>query len=166
MNLETNLDVLAKVEQEKERENLAFRDFLKQYDEAELDNLVNEINEEITPLIDCTACGNCCNSLMINVEPAEAEAVSKHLQISITAFKEAYIETSTQGQMVINTIPCHFLKEKKCTIYNARFEECRAFPHLHKPQFKQRIFGTLMHYGRCPIIFNVVERLKQATAFL
>jgi Fe-S-cluster containining protein len=80
--------------------------------------------------------------------------------------KEKYIEESQQGNCFINTIPCHFLADNKCTIYENRFTECRDFPHLHKPGFKARLAGTLMHYGRCPIIYNVIEEMKVKTGFL
>ena len=60
-----------------------------------------------------------------------------------------------------DTIPCHFLADNICTIYPQRFHECREFPHLHKPGFVQRFPGTIMHYARCPIIFNVIEELKR-----
>jgi hypothetical protein len=67
--------------------------------------------------------------------------------------------------MIMNSIPCGFLSENKCTVYEKRFDECREFPHLHKDNFKGRLFGTLIHYAMCPIIFNVVEELKKATGF-
>ena len=102
---------------------------------------------------------------MINVTPEESILVADHLNISQQDFKEKYIEESLQGKMIINTIPCHFLEEKKCTIYPERFNECREFPHLHKSNFKGRLFGTLIHYAMCPIIFNVVEELKTETGF-
>ena len=102
---------------------------------------------------------------MINVTPAEAGTVSTHLGIGKSEFKEKYIEESLQGQMIISSIPCHFLKEKMCTIYEHRFSGCREFPHLDRKHFKDRLFGTLMHYAMCPIIFNVVEELKVETGF-
>ena len=148
-----------------EQENDAFRSFLQKMDAELLDKMLHQINDIITPQIDCTACGACCNQLMINVTAKETESVAAHLNISQTQFKQKYIEESLQGKMIINTIPCHFLKDKKCTVYAKRFTECREFPHLHKSNFKGRLFGTLVHYAMCPIIFNVIEKLKAATGF-
>ena len=124
------------------------------------------MNAKIEPEIDCTTCGACCNGLMINVTDAETHSVSSHLNMSQPAFKEKYIEESMGGQLIMNTIPCHFLVEKKCSIYKERFTECREFPHLHKSNFNGRLFGTLTHYSICPIIYNVVEQLKIETGFL
>lgn len=103
---------------------------------------------------------------MINVEDAEIAPVSAKLNLPVNSFKEKFIETSQEGQMIINAIPCSFLSENKCTVYSDRFSECREFPHLHKKNFKGRLFGTLMHYAMCPIIFNVIEALKKETGFL
>lgn len=131
----------------------------------EVDMLVHAINKEVEPAIDCTECGACCKSLMINVSAAEAEKVSDHLKISTAVFKEKYIEESMQGNLIVNSIPCHFLEGTRCSIYEHRFSGCRDFPHLHRNNFKDRLFGTLMYYAMCPIIFNVVEELKIATGF-
>ncbi len=149
----------------REEENDGFRVFLSTQDGEALDEQVFLLNEIITPQIDCTQCGACCKMLMINVTPAEAEDVSAHLGITVSGFKENYIEESQQGQMIMSAIPCHFLDDKICTVYTNRFSECREFPHLHRKNFKDRLFGTLTHYAMCPIIYNVVEELKIETGF-
>jgi Fe-S-cluster containining protein len=98
---------------------------------------------------------------MINVSDTEADNVAEHLNIPRKKFDDLYIETSLGGKMIINTIPCHFLNNNTCTVYEHRFAGCREFPALHLPQFKDRLFTIFMHYDRCPIIFNVIEQLKQ-----
>lgn len=160
-----DLSVIQNASERNEEENDLFRIFLKQQDSEHVDEMVHSLNLTISTQIDCTQCGNCCRSLMINVEPDEAKNLAAYLDIPADEFKHAYIEESEQGQMVINTIPCHFLKLNKCSIYAHRFNECREFPHLHKPAFTSRLFGTFMHYGRCPIIFNVIEALKIEFSF-
>lgn len=157
----TDLNTIARIAAEKEAENDDFRLFLKQQHSEDIDRIVHEINDLITPQIDCTQCGNCCKSLMINITPAETISLAAHLQMDIEAVKEKFVEISEQGKMIINTIPCHFLGGTSCTIYENRFTECREFPHLHKKNFTTRLFGTLMYYAMCPIIFNVVETLKK-----
>ena len=162
MYIETDLHIISQQEKDREVENWDFKNFLKQNFNADIDPIVHKLNTEVSSKIDCTSCGNCCKTLMINVTEAGCETMSTHLQTSIIAFKQKYIETSQEATtMVINSMPCSFLSNNKCTVYEQRFEECREFPHLHKPDFVQRTFGTLMHYGRCPIIYNVWEQLKQ-----
>lgn len=134
-------------------------------DGREVDILVHQINDRISSQIDCTQCGACCKTLMINVTEAEKESLAAHMQITAQQFKDDYLEESAEGQMIMHSIPCSFLSGNKCSVYKHRFEECREFPHLHKDNFKGRLFGTLMHYGKCPIIYNVVEELKTETGF-
>ncbi len=165
MPLQTDLKEIKEIAAEKELENDRFRIFLKQQDGTQIDTIVHQLNDEVTAQIDCTQCGNCCKSLMINVTDEEVESLAINLQTGVAAVKEKYIEESEQGRMIINTIPCHFLSGTKCSIYQYRFTECREFPHLHKPHFNRRLFGTLMYYAMCPIIFNVVEKLKLALDF-
>ena len=162
MPLITDLTKIKQIADEKQAENDLFRDFLKQQNDDVIDSMVHTLSETITPQIDCTQCGNCCKSLMINITKEETIQLSSHLQISETQLIDQYIEQSEQGQMIINTIPCHFLKGTTCSIYEQRFTECREFPHLHKPHFTGRLFGTMQYYEICPIIFNVVEKLKDA----
>ena len=161
----TDLAVIKILAAERENENDAFRRFLKMQDSAAVDAMVHPINNEITEKIDCTQCGNCCKSLLINVTAAEAGSLAQQLQLTVPVLKEKYMEESQEGEMVINSIPCHFLSGTRCSIYENRFADCRNFPHLHKDNFTGRLFGTLMHYAICPIVFNVVEELKTKLDF-
>jgi Fe-S-cluster containining protein len=124
-----------------------------------------ELNEQVTAKVDCTSCGNCCKSLMITVSEQEAYQLSTRLRITKTAFDEQYLEKGMHGLNLINAIPCHFLSDNKCTVYEDRFEGCREFPALHLADFQKRLFTHFMHYGRCPIIFNVIEHLKSNHSF-
>lgn len=146
-------------------ENEAFRNFLNNRDGSRIDELVIELNKKVAAQIDCTKCGACCNQLMINITEEEAVTTAAYLNQSLQSFKEQFVEQGWGDRMIMNTIPCHFLKNCSCTIYEKRFTECRAFPNLDQPNFNSRLFATLMHYGMCPIIYNVVEELKTATGF-
>lgn len=101
---------------------------------------------------------------MINIEESDVSRISNHLNLTEDDFKEKYVEAGTT-MMIMNSIPCTFLKNKMCTVYEGRFTECRQFPNLHTAGFKRRLFATLMNYEICPIIFNVIEHLKIITAF-
>lgn len=147
------------------KENDRFREFVKERNNDQIDRMVSRLNETISPQIDCTSCGNCCKSLMILISDAEAGILSQHLHQSREAFDEQYLEKGSNGMMLMNRMPCHFLSENKCTVYEHRFGGCKEFPALHLPEFKNRLFTTFMHYERCPIIFNVVEQLKDEMSF-
>jgi uncharacterized protein len=159
----TDLFTIQQLAKEKEIENDLFTVFLQSQHAETIDNLV--LNEKITPQINCTTCGNCCKSLLINVTEEEADILSKYLNQTREVFDSNYLEKSTH-LMVINKVPCHFLSDNQCTVYEHRFAGCREFPALHLPKFVKRLFTVFMHYERCPIIFNVVEALKQKTKFI
>ncbi len=164
--LEINLQTITKNAVIKEFANNEFVTYLQQINTEELDAAVFELEQQISPKIDCTQCGNCCNSLMINVEEDEANIAAAHLQVSRATFDENYIEKSMSGKMLISKIPCHFLNDNKCTIYPSRFGGCREFPALHLPKIQKRLFTIFMHYSRCPIIYNVFEELKLKVGFV
>lgn len=164
-HIETNLQTIATQSIVDYETNNKFMNYLQQLNTNEIDDAVYELEHTIAPQIDCTQCGNCCKTLMINVEEKEATHVAQYLGIGRKIFDEEYIEKSTAGKMLISKIPCHFLANNKCTIYLNRFAGCKEFPALHLPQIQKRLFTVLMHYGRCPIIFNVMENLKLQVGF-
>jgi uncharacterized protein len=165
LHIETNLLTIAEKSIKNVAENRAFVEHLQQLNALEIDDAVYELEQKIAPQIDCTQCGNCCKTLMINVEEREANIAAQHLNISRAKFDDAYIEKSLSGKMLISKIPCHFLEDNKCTIYLSRFAGCKEFPALHLPHIQKRLFTIFMHYGRCPIIFNVMEALKKEVRF-
>jgi Fe-S-cluster containining protein len=164
-NIETDLSRIAAFAHHHQAENDRFAAFLKQQEPGQIDALVAALDKDISPGVDCTTCGNCCKSLMIVVSDEEADSLSEHLQQPRKEFDDHYLEKGSNGMMIINTIPCHFLSDNKCTVYEHRFAGCREFPALHVPQFNKRLFTTFIHYDRCPIIFNVVEKLKEELKF-
>lgn len=165
MQLHTSISHLEATALQKKDENDRFVQHLKQLNEDELDREVHRLDALIEPQISCTDCGNCCKSLMVNITAAEADKASAGLHMSRADFDEKYVEKGGHELMIINSIPCHFLSDNKCTIYENRFAGCKEFPALHLPQFNQRLFTVMMHYDRCPIIFNVMEELKKTTHF-
>jgi uncharacterized cysteine cluster protein YcgN (CxxCxxCC family) len=165
LHIQTSLSVIDRAATEKQEENTRFVQFLKEHNSNEVDEEVQRLNQLIEPKINCTTCGNCCKSLMINVTAAEADRVAGRVQITREVFDERYLEKGSHELMIMNKIPCHFLENNACSIYEDRFAGCREFPALHLPQFTDRLFSVMMHYHRCPIIFNVVEELKTTTGF-
>ena len=164
--IEIDLERLRREAVAKDAENLAFRDFLRKRDAQDIDARVHRLDADITPRVDCTACGNCCRSLIIHTERPEHERVAARMGMDVAGWEAAYVETSLGGSTVLNHIPCPFLTGSRCGVYEDRFSDCREFPHLHRPGFTDRLFSTLMYYGVCPIIYTLVEALKKETGFL
>ena len=164
-DIETDLNVISRLAAAREEENDHFRDFLEARDPTITDTIVFSLQETVSRKIDCKQCGNCCKSLMIVVTEEELLRVAAVTNTTAEEFKSNYLAEGLSGKMIMNTMPCHFLSDRQCTIYTERFAGCREFPALHMPGFTDRFFTVQMHYNRCPIIFNVVELLKKELSF-
>lgn len=145
-------------------EHRHFKAYLQRLPTQQVDAMAAAINAQIEPAIDCLACGRCCQTLMINVEPADAQRLARHLHMNTAAFNQQYLE---QGHTFsfMNQVPCPFLNQKACTVYSCRPQGCRSFPQMDAPGFASRLFATFTHYAMCPIVYYVVEALKQQSGF-
>ncbi len=159
IGLELDLEKIEELVKLREDKNIEFRAFLKGQDPDKIDETVQRINIEISSQIDCTTCGNCCMKLKPFITEQDIKILSQRLNLSQQQVMDDYIEID-EGNQYFKNLPCSFLKEKKCTVYNGRPEDCRSFPHLHKEMFISRLWGVIENYSICPIVFNVFERLK------
>ena len=159
IGLELDLEKIEELVKLREDKNIEFREFLKGQDPDKIDETVQRINIEISNQIDCTTCGNCCMKLKPFITEQDIKILSQRLNLSQQQVMDDYIEID-EGDQYFKNLPCSFLKEKKCTVYNGRPEDCRSFPHLHKEMFISILWGVIENYSICPIVFNVFERLK------
>jgi Fe-S-cluster containining protein len=165
MNITTDLTYIRTMAKKRENENWQFRTFLKGLDMSsrDIDAIVHRINEEVTSKIDCTECANCCKEIYMSMDQTEIIDFADGLNISVEQLVTQHFVKNEEEpfKMKIAELPCPFLKNNKCTNYNHRPKECRSYPHLHKNDFIFRLFGVISNYGRCPIVFNVFEQLKE-----
>ncbi len=149
---------------EKEHENKAFAKFLRQFPSSTLDALVASLSDEIEPKIDCKQCANCCKSLYAAAFEHELHALAQRKGISVETFKATFVKPYKDAYY-FTTKPCPMLHENLCSAYNERPISCRTFPNLKGEHFKYRFHTVMEKYPICPIVFNVVERLKEALSF-
>ncbi len=165
-NPEVNLARIAMLGELNEDENIDFRMFLKEQDPDKVDRIVHRINKEVTAQIDCRQCGNCCKSLKPCVSESEINRLAQIKNISTGEFMSQFVETdSFDGVKFLNDAPCIFLNDKSCSVYPDRPKDCRSYPHTHKHGFTTRTIGMIQNYSVCPIVYNVLERLKQALKY-
>jgi uncharacterized protein len=157
--LETDLEKIKALSTIRADENEKFRRYLKNRNVHKTDLVVHRIYNDVAPRIDCTACGNCCKQLSPYLSKSDLHLLSEATRKSIEDVLTEYTEKDEEG-ISFNQMPCHFLVDNKCTIYQHRPETCHSFPHLHKPDFNSRLRKVMENYAICPIIFNVVERMK------
>jgi Fe-S-cluster containining protein len=159
-------EIRSRAKQNEER-NWAFRSKLKfmNIPARKLDGLVHRLHTEVSSRIDCRSCANCCKVMRPAVGQAAAGRIARHLGISSEAFKNEYLDFDREEQQyLMQRIPCPFLQENKCSLYELRPHDCRSFPHLHKNGFTSRLITVIHNYAICPIVFNVFERLKMELA--
>jgi len=157
---------------EKEDENRRFRQFLKTRCTLgldEIDRRVFETTRRVWAGIDCTACANCCREMRPTFSEEEIDRVACHLGIERQQFIETYLERSesnSEKPWQPRAIPCPFLKDNLCSVYEERPAECSGYPYLYKPDFVFRTMGMIGRTFTCPIVYEVMVELKKALGFL
>ena len=145
-------------------ENKKFRKHLRNFSSTQLDPLVQSIYKEVATAIDCTQCGNCCTQLEPGVSPDETKVLASCKGMKHDDFLAAHVLKENDEVSYLKAKPCIFLSEKKCSIYAQRPASCADYPHLNKPNFKYNR-NVWINAEICPIVYNVLERLKIASAF-
>ncbi len=131
--------------------------------DAALDALVTEIATEVEAQIDCTACANCCRRLAVGLTPEDIPPLSQALHLSLHDVTARYVDREAgarEGEWgIFCCSPCPFLVGTHCTLYPARPQSCRDYPAF-TPDFRWLMPEIVKGMGLCPIIYNVIERLK------
>ena len=163
MGLVTNVKDVEKLATKKEKENWRFRTFLKGCDleVKQLDAIVHRLNDMVSAKIDCQSCGNCCRVMSPVLNPKDIKRLAAHLSMPPGEFEKEYLVKDDEGEgLTFRSEPCPFLSGNFCTVYSARPENCRSYPHLHKKDFVFRLIGVVNNCSCCPIVYNVYELLK------
>jgi Fe-S-cluster containining protein len=163
--MELNLQEIERLSRLRENENLRFRSYLKSKHAPKIDRMVHELYAFYSKEIDCIRCGNCCTKLRPVMKELDIDVLTKVLNLSRENFRKKYIMIDNEGDMLFKHLPCKFLEDKKCSIYESRPHDCQSYPHLHKNEFTNRLYGVLENYAICPIVYNVIEDLKRWLGF-
>lgn len=165
--LETNLDTIAAYVVRHRDDYAAFGHYIdimwdrEKRADAELDALIDSIAAEVVPQIDCTRCANCCRALPVGLTPGDIPPLADALDLTPQHTVERYVAPGTRHDEwgVMRGSPCPLLRDKRCSVYAQRPQSCRAYPAF-TPDFRWLRGHILRGAGACPIIFNVIERLK------
>lgn len=115
----------------------------------------------------CTGCGKCCTGSpgYVYLSLADMERLAAHFKLSESEFAQKYTRL-IEGQYALLDRPgsydCAFLKDKQCTVYEARPTQCRTFPwwihHLRDPEdweeASQRCEG--INHPEAPVVPSLV----------
>ena len=72
-----------------------------------------------------------------------------------------YLHIDEDQCYVFNDTPCPFLMhDNYCMIYDQRPKACQEYPHTDRRRFYQVLDLTMKNREICPIVYEVVEKLK------
>ncbi len=148
-----------------ERNNLQFRSFLKNHaDEDKLDQQFLEVHRELFADYDCCQCGNCCRAYSTTVEDHEIEPIAVCLGMGRQEIVDTYLVQDHGGFLL--KAPCPFLEQDgTCKIQVCKPKECQDFPYTDKPERLHSLYGMLSFAEECPVVFEILERLKRIYGF-
>lgn len=149
-----------------ENENYKFRTYLKIHaDIDKLDEQFLELHNELFKNYDCSKCRNCCKEYVVAFEEAEIDEASKLLNITKEEFMNKYINETVNGYD-LKYKPCCFLTEEGgCKIEKCKPEGCRDYPFTNKPERLFSLLGIIEYASVCPVVFEILERLKKTYGF-
>jgi uncharacterized protein len=164
----TDLAYIEQASKDNEQENLKFREYVKadlDLSDYRLNAVVQQATQEVWAHIDCRTCANCCKTRHPLFSRVEVQRIAEYLGITPSELRTRYLEIDQEAAKYrTRELPCPFLKDNLCTIYEVRPAVCAGYPHLHR-NFRNRLWQTIDNAETCPIVFNVLERLKHRLGF-
>ena len=149
------------------KQNSKFRTFLKSRADAdELDAQFLYLHNELFADYDCCKCNNCCKTYYVILENDEIANISRYLGKAENDFINEYLTESDEGGYKIKGESCLFLcGDGKCEIQECKPSECKGFPFTDRPDRLSSMFGILGFAEECPVVFEILERLKRIYRF-
>ena len=150
---------------ERENENMKFRAFLKNNaDCSKLDEQFSELHNELFAGYGCRKCNNCCRAYNATVQESEVTAMAAHLGLTKQDFIEKYLISSVEEYEI--KAPCCFLNENgECILQEFKPIGCKDFPYTNKPDRIWSLLGLVSFAEECPVVFEMLERLKTIYKF-
>jgi Fe-S-cluster containining protein len=149
-------------------ENSCFRTFVKlevELSDRRLNAVVSETTAEVWKHIDCRTCANCCRSQHPTFSRPEVQRIAAYLGLTVEELRTRYLTSDADsGKYITRELPCPFLENNLCAIYDVRPAVCAGYPHLQR-NFRSRLWQTIDNAAVCPIVYNVLERLKKHLGF-
>jgi Fe-S-cluster containining protein len=159
----TDLVQIRRLGERSRGENERLRRTMKRHQAS--DRRLRRIAGQVEEQIDCTACANCCRVATARIIERDVEPLARHLGVPPARFVAEYTEESGDEGRILKRTPtgCIFLQENLCSVYEARPQSCRNFPHLVRGpgSLESRMWEMIDRACYCPIVFNTLEEFKR-----
>lgn len=144
-----------------EQENRFLFKKMKRMNPDKVDDLFHSAHFAEFESFNCLTCANCCKSISPIITHRDVDRMAKSQGMKPSAFVDKYLEVDSDGDYVFRSSPCPFLlDDNMCIIYEHRPKACREYPHTDRRRMHQILNITLKNTAVCPVVFNVVERIK------
>ena len=149
------------------KQNSKFRAFLKSRANGdELDAQFLELHNELFADYDCCKCNNCCKTYDVILKNDEIAKISHYLGKTEDNFINECLAESDGDGYKIKGVPCLFLcANGKCAIQECKPSACKDFPFTDRPGRLSRMLSILEFAEECPVVFEILERLKRIYRF-
>lgn len=129
----------------------------KKVSKTDLEQISKETHDQVFKRTDCLSCGNCCKSAPPIVTPADIKRIAKFIGSSPKQVLRDFTIQDFNGEMSFDQVPCRFLgKDNYCSIYEARPEACRDYPHTRSNQFMRRKNLHMKNVEICPAVEEIL----------
>ena len=154
--------------QKLEEQNYKFRTFLRnRADDDELDAQFLSLHNELFTEYDCCKCANCCKSFSVFLDNDDVKRIAAHLGLSENDFVAKYLieaepaESDEEMPYKFKDKPCSFLcDDGRCQIQDCKPGVCSGFPFTDQPDRLSSMYSIIGHAEVCPVVFEMLERLK------
>lgn len=137
-------------------------DFLEGHRKNDRVDTVGKVHTDVFEELDCLDCANCCKTTPAMITMKDAKRAGKFLNMPPKTFLRKYTIEDIRGGYVFQKVPCVFLAEDNtCSIYEARPEACRRYPHTDEAEFFNRPRLNAQNTIVCPAAYAIVSKLKE-----
>jgi len=156
--------------QKLEEQNYKFRTFLRnRADDDELDAQFLALHKELFAGYDCCKCTNCCKTYDITLTDDEVRRIAVYLEMTESDFAAEYLtdaDADDERPHKFKLNPCSFLNgDGRCRIQSCKPDICNGFPYTDQPDRLSSMYSIIEHAEVCPVVFEILERLKMMYGF-